>query len=116
MPITRVLAVCLLFSGILLRAQEDVALDTKLQAIAAAHHGRVTLFARNLRTGQTAAIAPDELVQTASVIKLAILYEALEQIRVGTVHLEDKITEAPGDRVAGSGILTLLDAPLTLTF
>ena len=77
MPITRVLAVCLLFSGILLRAQEVGALDTKLQAIAAAHHGRVTLFARNLRTGQTAAIAPDELVQTASVIKLEICWMRL---------------------------------------
>jgi beta-lactamase class A len=50
----------------LLRAQDDAALDAQLKAIAAAHHGKVTLFAHNLRTGQTAAVMPDEPVQTAS--------------------------------------------------
>jgi hypothetical protein len=34
-----------------LRAQDDAALDAQLKAIAAAHHGKVTLFAHNLRTG-----------------------------------------------------------------
>ena len=115
MPITRILAVCFLFSGILLRAQEDVALDTKLQAIAAAHHGRVTLFARNLRTGQTAAIAPDELVQTASVIKLGILLDAAEQIRSSKAALDEKLVLEKRNQVAGSGVLTVLDTPLALT-
>ena len=115
MPITRILAVCFLFSGILLRAQEDVALDTKLQAIAAAHHGRVTLFARNLRTGQTAAIAPDELVKTASVIKLGILLDAAEQIRADRAALDEKLVLEKRNQVAGSGVLTVLDTPLALT-
>jgi len=98
-----------------LRAQEDVALDTKLQAIAAAHHGRVTLFARNLRTGQTAAIAPDELVKTASVIKLGILLDAAEQIRAGKAALDEKLVLEKRNQVAGSGVLTVLDTPLALT-
>ena len=91
-------------------------LQAQVEAIAAAHHGKVALFAENLQTHETVAIAPDTPVQTASVIKLAILYEALEQIRIGKIHLDDHITETPADRVPGSGILTLLDAPLTLTF
>lgn len=91
-------------------------LQAQVEAIAKQHRGKVALFGENLTTHETVAIEPDQPVQTASVIKLAILYEALEQIRVGTVHLDDKITEAPSDRVPGSGILTLLDAPLTLTF
>jgi beta-lactamase class A len=66
MPLPIILAFCLLCSGILLRAQDDAALDAQLKAIAAAHHGKVTLFAHNLRTGQTAAVMPDEPVQTAS--------------------------------------------------
>jgi len=98
-----------------LRAQEDVALDTKLQAIAAAHHGRVTLFARNLRTGQTAAIAPDELVKTASVIKLGILLDAAEQIRSSKAALDEKLVLEKRNQVAGSGVLTVLDTPLALT-
>ena len=98
-----------------MRAQEDVALDTKLQAIAAAHHGRVTLFARNLRTGQTAAIAPDELVKTASVIKLGILLDAAEQIRSSKAALDEKLVLEKRNQVAGSGVLTVLDTPLALT-
>jgi len=92
-----------------------VALDTKLQAIAAAHHGRVTLFARNLRTGQTAAIAPDELVKTASVIKLGILLDAAEQIRSSKAALDEKLVLEKRNQVAGSGVLTVLDTPLALT-
>lgn len=91
-------------------------LQAQVEAIAAAHHGKVALFAQNLQTHESVAIAPDTPVQTASVIKLAILYEALEQIRAGKLHLDDRITEEAADRVPGSGILTLLDAPLTLTF
>ena len=91
-------------------------LQKTVEEIAAKHHGKVALFAENLATHQTAAITPDTPVQTASVIKLAILYEALEQIRVGKVHFDDKITMSPVDRVPGSGILHLLDAPLGLTF
>ena len=98
-----------------MRAQEDGALDTKLQAIAAAHHGRVTLFARNLRTGQTAAIAPDELVKTASVIKLGILLDAAEQIRSSKAALDEKLVLEKRNQVAGSGVLTVLDTPLALT-
>ena len=91
-------------------------LQTRVEAVAAAHHGKVALFAENLQTHETVAIAPDTPVQTASVIKLAILYEALEQISAGKIHLDDRINEVAEDRVPGSGILTLLDAPRSLTF
>jgi beta-lactamase class A len=97
-------------------AQQPSALENQLHAIAAAHHGSVSLYATNLSTHQTVAIAPDTPVQTASVIKLLILYEALQQLRTGKVALTDAILLPPAARVPGSGILTLLDAPLTLTF
>jgi len=93
----------------------DAALQQRVQAIAAAHHGDVALFARNLKTGDTVAIAPDTPVQTASVIKLGILYEALEQIREGKVHWEDRLTLNKSDQVPGSGVLLFFDAPLPLT-
>jgi beta-lactamase class A len=91
-------------------------LTLRLQAIAAAHHGDVALFAENLKTHETAAIAPDTVVQTASVIKLAILYEALEQIRAGKLHYDDRITLGKDDAVPGSGLLLFFDTPLNLTF
>ncbi len=90
-------------------------LQTKVQAIAAAHHGDVALFAENLKTGETVTIAADTPVQTASVIKLGILYEALEQIREGKAHWEDKLTLNKSDQVPGSGILLFFDTPLPLT-
>jgi beta-lactamase class A len=54
-------------------------------------------------------------VQTASVIKLAILYEALKQVRSGKAHFDDKITLTKADQVQGSGVLLFFDAPLSLT-
>ena len=103
------------FASLFVRAQEDVALDAQLKAIAAAHHGEVTLFARNLKTGQTTALKPDELVKTASVIKLGILLDAAEQIRSSKAALDEKLVLEKRNQVAGSGVLTVLDTPLALT-
>jgi beta-lactamase class A len=97
-------------------AQEDTALEAKLRPAIASHHGKVALFAENLATGKTVAIDADTPVQTASVIKLTVLYEALQQIREGKAHFEDKITLTHADQVSGSGILPLFDTPQTLTF
>ena len=90
-------------------------LGEQVRAIAAAHRGDVALFAENLKTHQTVAISPDTPVQTASVIKLAILYEALEQVRSGKAHFEDKITLTKAAQVQGSGVLLFFDVPLSLT-
>jgi beta-lactamase class A len=99
-----------------LAAQNTPSLDAQLHATAAAHHGQVALFAEDLATHQTAALNPDTVVQTASVIKLAVLFEALEQVRAGKVAFTDKLTLTKPEQVPGSGILRLLDAPLQLTF
>ena len=93
----------------------NISLDSQIQQIAASHHGHVALYARNLKTGQTVTLNPDAVVQTASVIKLAILYEAMEQVRAGKAHWDDTLTLAPGDAVSGSGILLFFDAPQALT-
>jgi beta-lactamase class A len=90
-------------------------LAAQVQAIAAEHHGDVALFAENTATHETVAISPDTAVQTASVIKLAILYEALEQVREGKVRFEDRITVTKADQVPGSGVLLFFDAPLSVT-
>jgi beta-lactamase class A len=93
----------------------DTALETELRGIAEAHHGHVALYARQLNTGKSAVLDPDAVVQTASVIKLTILYEAMEQVRAGKSHWDDPITLAPGDGVSGSGILLFFDTPRTFT-
>ena len=93
----------------------DAKLERQLAALAEAHHGRVAVFARQLNTGRVVAINADQPVQTASVIKLAILFEAMEQVRTGKAQWDDRLTLARGDGVSGSGVLAFFDAPLTLT-
>lgn len=96
-------------------AGEGTALDTRLGELAKAHHGKVAVYATQLNTGKTVGLDPDTVVQTASVIKLTILFEAMEQVRAGKAHWDDKITLQPGDAVSGSGLLLFLDTPQTLT-
>jgi beta-lactamase class A len=122
MPMNSFAAVALFFSLANLSAsaqsasvQEDGALNAQLKVIAAAHHGRVTLFAHNLKTGQTASLSPDEPVKTASVIKLAVLLDTAEQIRAGKASLDEKLTLTKPNQVDGSGVLALMDTPMSLT-
>ncbi len=100
----------------LAQSREDAALEKTLAGVAAAHHGRVGLYAWNLKTGDVAALNPDEDVPTASVIKLTALYEAMVEIRAGKAHFDDPLTLTQADQVTGSGILGLLDTPHALTF
>ena len=120
MPLRSVsLAIFLLLSGALAGpqtpAREDQGLDRQLQAIAAAHHGKLAVYAHNLSTGQTASLSPDLPVKTASTIKLGILLDAAEQIRAGKATLSEKLTLNHENQVEGSGVLAQLTPPLALT-
>lgn len=95
--------------------QEDSQLDQQIKAIADAHHGHVALFARDLKTGKTASLLPDEPVQTASVIKMGILLDAAEQIRAGKASFDERIVLTKPNQVEGSGVLGELTPPIALT-
>ncbi len=114
------LACLVLLAGSSARAQpassaEDHVLQQTLATAAQAHHGKVAFFARQINTGKVVALNAEIPVQTASVIKLTILYEAMQQVRAGKARWEEPLVLAPGDAVAGSGILSFFDAPLELT-
>lgn len=94
----------------------DISLQSKIEAMAAQHHGKLALYVSNLKTGDTIAISPDTPVSTASVIKLPMLVEAMEQVKAGKHKLDDKITLQKDDIVQGSGILQFFDTPLAITF
>lgn len=97
------------------RAQNDAGLTATLQSTIAGFHGKVSLYAHDLATGRTVALDADQPVPTASVIKLTILYTALEQIRAGRAHFDDRLTLRHEDQVPGSGVLLFFDTPMTLT-
>ena len=93
----------------------DSALQSKIEALAAQHHGKLTLYASNLKTGATVAVDAERAVPTASVIKLPILVEAMEQVKAGKHKLSENITLQKDDIVQGSGILQFFDTPLVIT-
>ena len=97
-------------------AQNDPGLAATIQTLTAGFQGNISFYAHDLATGRTVAIDADRPVSTASVIKLAVLYEALEQIRAGRVHFEDRLTVRREDQVSGSGVLLFFDTPMTITF
>ena len=98
---------------------QNPSLQQQLQQLvdeqASAGLGKVALYAAQLNTHKTVGIDADLPVQTASVIKLAILYEAMVEVRDGKAHWDQPIILHQGEAVAGSGILTFFDAPTTLT-
>ena len=77
--------------------------------------GKVALYAVQLNTQKMVGIDADFTVQTASVIKLGILYDAMVEVRDGRARWDEPITLHPGEAVAGSGVLTFFDTPVTLT-
>ncbi len=93
----------------------DAALQSKIQALARQHQGKLALYATNLKTGEVVALNADTPVPTASVIKLPVLVEAMQQVKAGKHKLSDKITLQKDDIVWGSGILQFFDTPLVIT-
>jgi beta-lactamase class A len=99
-----------------LRAQQaEKALQTDINTLAAAHQGKIAVYAKQLNTGKEVSLLPDELVQTASVIKLGILYEAMVEVREGKAKWDEPITMPADYAVGGSGMLQFFDAPMQLT-
>jgi beta-lactamase class A len=86
-----------------------------LVALSTPYQGKVAVYATDLTSGREVALNADTAVPTASVIKLAILFEALKQVQEGRVRFADTLTMTKPDQVAGSGVLSLFDTPMRLT-
>ena len=96
-------------------AATDTALQAKIQSMASQHQGHLGLYATNLKSGETIAIDADTPVPTASVIKLPMLVEAMQQVKAGKHALTDRVMLRKDDIVQGSGILQFFDTPLAIT-
>lgn len=100
-------------------AQSPAPLQQQLQqavdARSAAGLGHTALYAIQLNTLKAVGVDSNLPVQTASAIKLSILYHAMVQVREGKARWDEPITLHPHESVSGSGILTFFDTPITLT-
>jgi beta-lactamase class A len=90
-------------------------LDTQIKKQIASFKGKVSLFAKNLDTGETYALNADELVRTASTIKIAVMIEAFARVEEGRAKWTDEVVLTKEKKVSGSGILSELSDGLRLT-
>lgn len=90
-------------------------LDARLRAEITPFKGKVSLFAKNLDTGQTYSYHGDERVATASTIKVAVMIEAFARVSEGRAKWTDELVLTKAARYGGSGVLPELGDGLRLT-
>jgi beta-lactamase class A len=97
-----------LFLSTLLVADPSVetGLEARLAPLADVHKGKVAIAVKNLATGESYYRNADEVMPTASLIKVAVLIDLYQQAQEGKVKLTDRVTLRKADKVPGSGILT----------
>jgi beta-lactamase class A len=77
--------------------------------------GVLGLSVKDLKTGATLEVRPDEVFPLASSIKLAVLYELYRQADAGKIDLA-QVTRPPLPRVKGGGVLQELGEKVSLTW
>jgi len=90
-------------------------LDEQVKNLISTFKGKVSLYAKNLDTGETYAVNADERVRTASTIKIAVMIEAFARVSEGKAKWTDEVVLTKEKKVSGSGILFELSDNLHLT-
>ncbi len=90
-------------------------LDQRVRAEITPFKGKVSLFARNLDTGQEYSFNGDQRVPTASTIKIAVMIEAFARVAEGHAKWTDEVVLTKAARYGGSGVLQELSDGLHLT-
>lgn len=94
------------------REQELV---SRLRALEERFSGELGIAARNTTTGEELLVNADELLPTASSIKVGIMVEVYSQEQEGKLKLEERLEMKPSDIVGGSGVLKELTPGLQPT-
>jgi beta-lactamase class A len=89
--------------------------DARVRAEAAKLKGAVALFAKNLDTGESYGLQPDDRVRTASTIKTAIMVEAFARVAEGKSKWTDELILTDAKKQPGSGILREFGGGLRLS-
>ncbi len=79
--------------------------DQRVHAKLQGFSGKVTLFAKNLDSGASYAILPDQPVRTASTIKLAIMVECFSEVSEGKLRWTEPLKVTEEEKVSGTGIV-----------
>ena len=95
--------------------QAQASLDNQVKPLINSFKGKVSLYAKNLDTGETYSFNGDERVRTASTIKIAVMIEAFARVNEGKIKWTDEVILTKEKKVSGSGILSELSDGLHLT-
>ena len=90
-------------------------LRARVQDVEKRLDGVLGLSVKDLKTGASFEIRPDELFPQASSIKLAVLYELYRQSEEGKIDLA-QVTRPPLPRVKGGGVLQELGDKVSVTW
>ncbi len=77
-----------------------------LEQLIKSHRGVVTLYFKNLPTGEVYEVNAARPMPSASMIKFPVMMTAYEQAALGNLDLDKEIILKSDDKVPGSGILT----------
>lgn len=111
------LSLALLLTGFCLFGQQGnrPELLQKLTAEISSFQGTVSLYAKNLDTGESIGIRENEPVRTASTIKLPIMVAAFRAVQDGKARWSDKLVITPASKVSGSGVIREFEDGTRLT-
>jgi beta-lactamase class A len=73
------------------------------------------IYVKSLETGEEIALDADRQMETMSTIKIPLMVEVLEQVRVGKLKLTDKYTFVQIDSQPGTGTIQRLDPGAVMT-
>jgi beta-lactamase class A len=76
-----------------------------MRAAIAAFPGKVSLYAKNLDTGATYGFSENELVRTASTIKLGIMATVFNAVENKKATFADEVILKDSDKATGAGVL-----------
>lgn len=88
-------------------------LDERVKEAIVGFKGKVSLFAKNLDTGESYGLGADDRVRTASTIKVPIMIEAFARVAEGKAKWTDEVVLTK--KVGGAGVLQDLSERLRLS-
>ncbi len=87
------------------RAGQPEELDRAIHDAIAGFPGKVCLAAKNLDSGKTYGLLPDQRVRTASTIKLPIMTAVFEEVERSRARWSEELTLTSSAKASGSGVL-----------
>ena len=103
----RILPLLLAVSGLLVAQASSYqrTMEQQIKSKVRGFRGRVMLYAKNLDTGASFGILPDEPVRTASTIKLPIMVECFFEAQHGALNWTERLKLTDSEKVSGTGVV-----------